>query len=447
MNVGVPGATESGAGRSEVEAQQGPPRVAFIGFCDRSAEINEGHNVFWHKNILGLSSVKVFPIFPVSLGGLYVMLAIYNGRVGEEFRLLFREVGGIQSLDIHLKLGSAIKVRGNEQAQPLSAGESLLGWNCFVEPFPNDLSPVQQPGVYDVFLADGGSEQFLAQIAFFHLPTPSLTPESVAAIRSNPLAIKFVRYRIGCKKCGDAVRAYAGVEKNAELESQGWVWFENLPDRFKCGCGSLDITLQYIKTGLHGILNRRLNPLSDPHINSIRLYEQSALEEDIRQFKILIDKDSKEEDLQVFLEKHPIFFSFFLPTKLMFKPPILTKYKSDFAILTSRRELLLIEIERAALRVLKKDGGVHSQLQHPLDQVRDWLRTFDDHRAAALEAMNLTLGEVAIVRGVVIAGRTPKDSKQERTFRNLSIGERISVCTYDDLLSAVQEIVRQTASA
>lgn len=431
---------------SSVDADQPPPRVAFLGLCDRSAEITVGAEASWHTNILGISHVKLFHVFPTSIQGLRYMAAIYNPTVGEQFTIRFRPPVGGRTLEVSMGVqGGEVLEKSTGTKRALAMGEPIPGWTHVVQSFPKG-SQLLEPGSYEVTLATGGKEQYLATVNFLHLPTPPLTQERLAAIRSDPLATKLVKMEFKCNKCTDSVRAYAGMEKNTKLEGDGWVWFEELPDRFQCTCGLNDINLEYIRTGLHGVLSRRLAPTaSDPALSTVRLYEQSALEEQARNFTKLINRNAREEDIQAFLEQHPVFFSLFIPTKLMAKPPILTRYKADFAILTSRKELLLVEIERATLKLLKQDGGLHSKLQHAVDQVRDWLRTLDDHRVAALDALGLTLDEVAAVKGVVIAGRTPHDKKQIRIFRSLSFPE-ISVYTYEDLLSAVKEIIRQAAS-
>lgn len=432
---------------SDSDVEQLAPRVAFVGLCDRSVEITEGHEIFWHMNILGVSPTKVFNIFPVFLDGIRYIVAIYNPKVGERFTVRLRRSGGKQILEFFIDVGQAEVLEASSGAKRvLTSGEAVPGWNRVIQPFPKGFQ-VNEPGAYDLLLASGDREEFLGSLHFLHARAAPLTPESIAAIRSDPLATKLIRVEFTCITCGESVHAYAGLEKNPKLESEGWVWFEKLADRFKCGCGANDINLEYIRTGLPGLLSRRLSPVSDSTQNAVRLYEQSALEEQARNFQKLISQNVKEEILQEFLEQHPIFFSYFLPTKLMSKKPILTKYKSDFVILTDRKELLLIEIERATLRLLKKDGGVQHELQHAMDQVRDWLSTFVDHRVAALDAMGLKLEEVAAVKGVVIAGRLPHNPEQLRVFRNksLSFGD-IAVYTYDDLLSPVREIIRQRAS-
>ena len=180
-------------------------------------------------------------------------------------------------------------------------------------------------------------------------------------------------------------------------------------------------------------------------VNSVRLYEDSTLQEYCRQFKELIDSDPVEEKVQEFLATHEVFFTSFLPRRLMLKPPILTEYRADFAILNERKELLLIEIERPGLQLLRKDGLITADLQHAFGQVQDWCRVFEDHRVAALAAWGLHVEDVAKVRGVVIAGRTPGDESEERRLRSEKRGD-LEFYTLDNLLKAVTGLVRQVAS-
>ena len=57
----------------------------------------------------------------------------------------------------------------------------------------------------------------------------------------------------------------------------------------------------------------------------------------------------------------------------------------------------------------------------------------------------MTLPEVARVKGVVIAGRKPADETKVRMLRSLSDPE-IELFTYDDILAAVSELIKQVAS-
>jgi hypothetical protein len=207
----------------------------------------------------------------------------------------------------------------------------------------------------------------------------------------------------------------------------------------------MNFSLQYIKTGITGLLRRKITPLAGQSINYVRLYEVSALEQDCREFKKLIDSTVEEEEYQVFLEKHPIFLSRFGPKKLMHKKPVLSRYVVDFAVLNDRQELILIEIEKPTTPLLKGDGGIRAELQHAISQVKNWTQVFEDHRAAALECMGLKLSEVAKVRGAVIAGRTPQQEDQARALRGWS-WQGIELYTYDDLLHHTNEIIRHIAT-
>ena len=275
---------------------------------------------------------------------------------------------------------------------------------------------------------------------------PPFTPEDIAAIRSDPLALKIARCRVACKLCEGELRAYTGIERSKKLEVEGWVWHESLPERFRCKCGEQDFSLVPLRTGLHGVLRRNLNPIATQNISLVRLYEKTALEEHCREFLGLLDSRAPEEEVQKFLERQPVFFSRFVPQKLLFKKPVLTKYFLDFAVLDAQKQLFLIEIEKPGLQLVKKDAGVRAELQHAVDQVRKWIQEFDSHRVAALDGLGLKLDDVAKVKGVVIAGRTPKNEKHERFLRAISWGDDIEFYTFDDLLKSVTEIIRQVAA-
>lgn len=217
-------------------------------------------------------------------------------------------------------------------------------------------------------------------------------------------------------------------------------------DEFICSCGKTRFSTASIKTGLHGLLRRNVSPLTGNNLSSVRLYETTTLEQYCREILKLINADTGEEKLQLFLESHPIFFHVFQPRKILFKPPILTQYVADFALLNARNELLLVEIERPQLKMLKKDGGNTADLEHAFHQVRTCKQVLDDHKVAALEAIaDLKANEVAKVKGVVVAGRRPSDEKMVRMLRSLSNAE-IELFTYDDLLESVTELIEHVAN-
>jgi hypothetical protein len=424
------------------------PRFAFFGFCERTDTITEGHFVFWKQNLLGVSPSRVFHVFPSNLRGTTLVMAVYQPHAGDSFKLVFRGTEGQAQFDLVMQIASAVASAHQADAKILEkkidSGLLHRGWVFLVNPLNNDVV-VYSPGTYDVFLTTGEVEEYIGTVVFAHVPVAPYTPEEIIALKSDPLATKFVRMDLKCNTCGDGIKAYAGVERSHLLEEQGFQWNLDIKEaEFICSCGTR-ISLTPIRTGLHGLLRRNVSPQTESHVAAVRMYERTALEQYCRELLKLIETDTPEEELQNFLESHPIFFHLFLPTKIILKPPILTKYFADFAILNARNELLLVEIERSNLKLLKKDGGKTAELEHAFYQVRTWKQVIDDHRGAALDALSLELKEVANVKGVVVAGRKPPDERKLRMLRSVSSAD-IELYTYDDLLGAVTELIKHVAN-
>lgn len=434
-----------GAMEPEAPLRSGPPRVAFLGFCDRAEVISDTHLAFQHSNLLGLRKTRVFFIFPASLAATKFAMAVFDPVVGESHKLLFKGSGGQPPFEMSMKGGiskAEMSQGASGEYRELNAGEKMRGWFFTVAEFPPEMM-VLEPGEYDVLL-DG--EVLIDTVNILFASTPAYTPEDIAAIRSNPLAHKFIRMEVRCKECGSELRTYAGIERNAKLEKDGWQWNQDISQaRFKCGCGKTDFDLKYIKAGLHGLLRPNYNALMDSSIDSVRLYENTALGEHCKAFRHLIDADPPEEKVQIFLKSHEIFFSSFSPSKLMVKKPIQGKYVLDFALLNDRHELLLIEIERPGLQLMKSDRGITAGLQHAIDQVRQWLQECDDYKPAILGSFGIRLEEVARIKGIVIAGRTPEKTEHARLLHSMG-WDGIELLTYDDLLDGVVKLVKQIAN-
>lgn len=419
------------------------PRLAFLGWCDGFARVENPLTHLLQTNLLGLSEIRISHIYPLSLKGMIAVLAFYRLEVGEQFEMVFRGSAGTPAFAIQAKIDSAQQTDLlRDETTEVSPGAFMPGWFLHGARIDSDIV-VNEPGQYDVFHKTSDGEIYLGKVFFFHAPAQPLTPEEIAALRSDPFALKQVRVAYSCGNCKKGLRAYVGFERNADLETEGWIWAEMLPEEFVCDCQKFKIKLVYLRTGLQGLLRRRMEPVSSA-IGSVRLYETTALEQKCRDFKRLLEKDGKEERLQKFLESNPIFFSRFNPKKLMFKKPVLSKFFVDFAVLNERRELLLIEIENASTRLLKKDGGVRAELQHAVDQVRLWKQEFEDHRAAALSCLDIKLEDVVKVKGIVVAGRTPKNDLEARLLRTVAWPD-VEFYTFDDLISGAVEIIRHVA--
>jgi hypothetical protein len=92
---------------------------------------------------------------------------------------------------------------------------------------------------------------------------------------------------------------------------------------------------------------------------------------------------------------------------------------------------------------MKKKGGIAAPLSHAFDQVRGWLHVVDEHRLAVLDSLKIERELVSVVRGVVIAGRDiGYDAQHLRKLKGADWG-RITFLTYDDLLFALDALIRK----
>jgi hypothetical protein len=102
-----------------------------------------------------------------------------------------------------------------------------------------------------------------------------------------------------------------------------------------------------------------------------------------------------------------------------------------------------MELERSNLHLLKKGGGIAAPLNHAFDQVRDWLHEANEHRLAVLDSLGIDRNEIGTIRGVVIAGRdSGYDAKDLRKLKGADLG-LITFLTYDDLLFALEALIRR----
>ncbi len=173
------------------------------------------------------------------------------------------------------------------------------------------------------------------------------------------------------------------------------------------------------------------------------MYEKSTLENLRLEYVHLLNANQKEDIIQKFIEDNPILLRQFPAEQILFKPPILTRYVADFAILTPQKELIVIEIEQTNTNLLRRNGDHAAPLTHAINQVQNWLQVIDDHRIACLTEMRLDAMSVGNVRGVVIAGRDLGYDPAHLRQLKAVISGRISLFTYDDLLGSLVALIGQ----
>jgi hypothetical protein len=421
--------------------------MAFLGLVERAAYDVDEHGRVWKQHLLGLHNSIVSPVYPQSTDGLAFAFAIYNSLDGFTARLSLVDEDNVEAgyVDIDTRSGAAggesPASNSPQRRQPVVMPAPTDGWAVFVIPSGHIVFTIPKPGEYRLLLkAEEGEAVGTGHLSFGLAEPVPLTADRIAAIRSDPLAAQAVQATLGCGECENGIWFYTALERDLVLESKGCIWHADLPDSFACRCGLLELDLSQYRRNLPGLLG---TPTSiSPTLAFVPLYEASSLHRIASSFAKLIAEETREEALQKFIEANPLLLHPFSPERVFFKAPILTQFHTDFTIVNHKQELIFIELEKPGTKLLKKDGGIHSELQHAFDQVRDWLHTTEEHRAAVLDCIHVDRTQVGAIRGVVIAGRdTPYPPEHLRKLKGQDLG-RISFMTYDDLLASISTLSR-----
>jgi hypothetical protein len=73
------------------------------------------------------------------------------------------------------------------------------------------------------------------------------TPERLAAMKSDPGAAKAVRAVFGCSFCTSKCQVYTAFERMPELEAEGFIWYQEIPEHFTCECGKAQFDLSTVR--------------------------------------------------------------------------------------------------------------------------------------------------------------------------------------------------------
>ncbi len=410
-------------------------RIQLLGVADRV--VPDAVAPFQPMRVDGLRQIVVAPLFPLDLRQFVFLFAVqpsvrsgrltfHNDQNRDEWHMDFtldRDTSDFEWSRLPCLIFAA------------RAGEVESG------AIPMALEPCSMAIRFD----DGTGAVDLGSIQFFFVPPSELTEAQRAAIGASPTLNRWVRMRVGCVKCGDGLRAITGLQRPTQAKAEGWIWYEDLPDRFECSCGSLGLPLRYLREGMHVLIAHTNALLPDGSISTVKAVTLDDVEATLAEFLQLLDDEPPEQDVQVFIQRNLLLLSPFGATRLFRKPPILTKCKADFGIITSRGELLLIEIERPGLPLLRKDGVATADLTHAFSQPQEWRDIIAEHRAAVLAGIRDCPQQISRVRYLVIAGRSAPYNP-DHLSRLIRYHDSIEFMTYDHLVDGVRAAFRMAVS-
>lgn len=419
-------------------------QVSFLGLCERAHYVREGNTNLFKWNVIGLKQIVLSYVFPFKLEGWYIGLAFERAAIDQELRFrIVNQAGneiGTLNISAQASLTESNEGQGAEYEKPIMLMPECGATSAFL-PLGDTGWVIESPGFYYLEQLVGTEYYRIGMINFVAVEAPPLSLERIAAIKTDLGAAKAVRITFGCKHCPSTLQAYSALERSDKSESEGWVWYLDLPEAFTCECGATVMDLHYVRRNLHGVLGYRRRDTSQ--LSFMPLYEKSSLEDTSTEFSQLIARNPREELLQQFINKNPILLHQFPAERIIVKPKILTSYCADFGIITPQKELLLIELEKTTTRLMTKDGDMAAPLTHAFDQVRNWLHEIDEHRLAVLDSLDIERDAVSVVRGIVIAGRdVGYDSRNLRRLKGADYG-RVAFLTYDDILFALGALIRR----
>jgi len=192
------------------------------------------------------------------------------------------------------------------------------------------------------------------------------------------------------------------------------------------------------------------NILADVAYSRIRNEQFSALDPSMalrrefqalfKQFDDLLGNATREEELQIFIRKHPNLID---PAyaKVWSKLPFGNK-ESDFVIRNACGDYLLVELERADHSLFTKNGDLRKELNHAISQIDDWRRYIADNLSTVQRELGLE-GITPNPKGLIVIGRS--STLNEANRRKLqSMCDRspvLRILTYDDLRDQAQRAV------
>ena len=173
-----------------------------------------------------------------------------------------------------------------------------------------------------------------------------------------------------------------------------------------------------------------------------RMYDARAIQQLRNAFaKALEDFADRELAVHDFIKANPLLLHQFSPLRIFSKALIMSAHETDFVLVTARKQLALIELERPSRPLVIGGGEMSAELKHALSQLNDWAYKIHNHRAAVIENMGVRPDEIDTHSSVLIMGRdagTPPEHLKKLRWQLSQYG--VEFFTYDDILRSLSTL-------
>lgn len=429
-----------------------PKPPIFLGVSAKAAQEGSG----W--NLLGVTRSLFLPFFPQPLEGLHCIVGLprsaFSSPGGCLITLLFTDTKNPAN-SARARLNATFEpLSGSPQSISDPSGSSVQTISSGNEhgyemvPIPAPPLVVGQPTTVSVDVEWCENKYHVGEFSCrFSQPEPLSEPER-RALASRPGAARRIVVEITCTHCGDTLRFYTLLDPNDHSRPQTdppAMYVHDAPSEWSCKCTNFVANLEFAKLGMHDLF-RRANELSSikKKMTFKPLYEKAQLANIFLDFQHLIHSTPAEEEVQTFIEDHPVIWAFLSPVQILHKPAVLTKKRADFGIITPQKVLYLVEIEKPQTKLGTNTGGLSAEVQKGIDQIRDWRVVVEDHRIAFLNELGLKHEQVHDIRFLLIAGltHTTSETTMIKVKRNPPAPNTQFLC-FDDLASTLYTLSGQ----
>jgi len=424
----------------------------FMGVCQNV--LARGNGVL--LDLYGMGDIIPLTVFPCKLTGVNLLLGFHRNGPMEGLKVTVRnrempEMAAWSDIKVGFSVPPEQMVIGG-YAKPYEISEiaegrdhisGILLWTpedyvYKLMPIPCPPLLVLEPSTIDVFVTTFGQEHKIGTFRCEFAQPPPISAEERAALMSRPGAAKVFNLVLQCKECKKKKGFYVLLDPNGKVPEgfEKETSLADAPEFWLCDCGKAKVPLTYAKRGLHHVF--RTESLLGEHkdLQFRPMYEKGAIAAILSGYqRILVEKSDSEEAIQKFLENNPILWNFLGPMRIWNKPPILSRYNADFAILNRQKILYWVEIETPSTKLIKAKRGIHSELQAGLDQIRDWKIEIDRRREAVLDGLKLTQRDVHHIRYILVAGMSSGTSAEGLERIRSMRTDADSILCFDELAS------------
>lgn len=157
-------------------------------------------------------------------------------------------------------------------------------------------------------------------------------------------------------------------------------------------------------------------------------------------FKLLLGKAKNEEEIQIFLNSHPILIQPF--SNIFPKQKLGEDFITDFvfaSILDQGIKYTFVELEKATMPIITKKGEFTSEFKHAEKQTLDWEIWLDKHKSY----LESKLPKLESPNYLIIAGRSINLNEENKTLIRAwnRRQKNTEFITYDDLIKKTSELI------